>query len=176
MSGHGRWLWLPPLAAVAAYAPAQAVVYLTVEQAQRQMFGDQTLSPLPLVLSPEQIAAIERDSGVKVTTPLVRVWKATSGYFFADAVIGKHDLIEYAVGLDNDGRVRDVEILEYREAYGGQVRNAAWRAQFDGKRHGDVLRLGADIQGISGATLSCQHLTDGIRRLLATYAVAIAPR
>jgi len=176
MRGHGAWLWLPPLAVVAAYAPAQAVVYLTVEQAQKEMFGDEALTPLPLVLSAAQIAAIERDSGVKVASPIVRVWKAPSGYFFADAVIGKHDLIEYAVGLDANGRVRGVEILEYREAYGGEVRNAAWRAQFDGKRHGDALRLGEDIQGISGATLSCQHLTDGIRRLLATYAVAIAPR
>jgi hypothetical protein len=36
------------------------------------------------------------------------------------------------------------------------------------------VRIGRDIQNISGATLSCEHVTDGIRRLLATYAIAIA--
>jgi hypothetical protein len=56
------------------------------------------------------------------------------------------------------------------------VRNAHWRAQFLGRQHGDAVRIGRDIQNISGATLSCGHLTDGIRRLLATYAIAIAGR
>jgi Na+-transporting NADH:ubiquinone oxidoreductase subunit NqrC len=80
------------------------------------------------------------------------------------------------VALTADGKVRQVEILEYREAYGGQVRNARWREQFVGRHHGDPVQIGQDIQNISGATLSCQHLTDGIRRLLATYAIAISAR
>jgi hypothetical protein len=163
-----------PLAAAAVSLPAYAIAYLTVEQAQQLMFAGHTLTPLPLVLSPEQIAAIERDSGVKVFPGSLRAWKTDDGYFFTDSVIGKHDLINYAVALTTDGKVRQVEILEYREAYGGEVRNAPWRAQFVGRHHGDPVRIGRDIQNISGATLSCTHLTDGIRRLLATYAIAIA--
>ena len=31
------------------------------------------------------------------------------------------------------------------------------------------LKLDEDIQNISGATLSCRHLTDGVKRLLALY-------
>ena len=127
-------------------------------------------------LSDADIAAIEKDSGVKVYPGALRAWKADEGYFFVDAVIGKHDLINYAVALKPDGNVRQVEILEYREAYGGEVRNARWRAQFVGRHHGDPVQIGKDIQNISGATLSCQHVTDGIRRLLATYAIAIAKR
>lgn len=149
------------------------MVYLSVAQAQKLMFGDEALTPLPLVLTPQQVAEIEKESGVKVATPVLRVWRARDGFFLADAVIGKHDLINYAVALDNNGKVRQVEVLEYREAYGGEVRNAAWRAQFVGKEDGDPVRVGRDIQGISGATLSSEHLTDGIRRLLATYAVAL---
>jgi len=78
------------------------------------------------------------------------------------------------VALGADGKVRQLEILEYREAYGSEVRNPRWRAQFTGKQHGDSVRIGDGIQNISGATLSSEHLTDGIRRLLATYAIAIA--
>jgi hypothetical protein len=105
-----------------------------------------------------------------------RAWTADDGYFFVDAVIGKHDLITYAVALGKDGKVRQTEILEYREAYGGEVRNLRWLVQFTGRQHGDAVRIGRDIQNISGATMSCAHVTDGIRRLLATYAIAIAGR
>jgi FMN-binding domain len=163
-----------PLAALAVCAPAQALVYLNVEQAQQLMFQGQTLTAIPLLLSSADISAIERDSGVKVHAGALRAWKADNGYFFVDAVIGKHDLITYAVALSAEGKVRQTEILEYREAYGGEVRNAHWRAQFTGRQHGDPVMIGRDIQNISGATLSCEHVTDGIRRLLATYAIAIA--
>jgi Na+-translocating ferredoxin:NAD+ oxidoreductase RnfG subunit len=164
------------IASFAVCAPAQALVYMSVEQAQQLMCPGQSLSALPLRLSAEQISAIEQESGVKVYAGGLRAWKADDGYFFVDAVIGKHDLITYAVALDGSGKIRQVEILEYREAYGGEVRNAHWRAQFNGRHHGDAVRIGKDIQNISGATLSCEHVTDGIRRLLAIYALAIDPR
>lgn len=163
-----------PVAAVVSIQPAQATVYMTVEQAQRSMFGEQELSPLVLSPSAADIAAIERESATRYYPGVVRVWKAPTGYFFVDAVVGKHDLITYAVALAADGKVRQVDILEYRESYGGEVRNAAWRRQFSGRGHDDPVQIGKDIQNVSGATLSCQHVTDGIRRLLALYAVVIA--
>jgi Na+-transporting NADH:ubiquinone oxidoreductase subunit C len=167
---------LLPVAACAAVQPAQAMVYLSLEQAQALMFPGQSLMPVPIVLGAEDIAAVERDSGTRYFAGALRAWRAADGFFFVDAVIGKHELITYAVALTADGKVRQVEILEYREAYGGEVRNAAWRHQFVGRAHGDPVRLGRDIRNISGATLSCQHVTDGIRRLLAVYAIAIAKR
>ena len=87
------------------------------------MFAGQTLTVVPLMLSAAHIAAIEKDCGVKVFPGSLRVWKAADGYFFTDSVIGKHDLINYAVALSGDGKIRQVEILEYREAYGGEIRN-----------------------------------------------------
>ena len=50
----------------------------------------------------------------------------------------------------------------------------SWRGQFIGRRHGDAVAIGKDIQNISGATLSSTHVTEGIRRLLAIYAIALA--
>ncbi len=169
-----RFLVLP--AALVVCQSAQALVYLTVDQAQALLFPGQTLVPLPVVLSAAAIAAIQQDCGVAVYPGSLTAWKADSGYFFTDSVIGKHDLIRYAVALDNEGRIRDVEILEYREAYGGEVRNARWLRQFVGLHHGDTVKVGRGIQNISGATLSSTHLTDGLRRLLSTYAIAIAGR
>ncbi|MEP6883843.1 MAG: FMN-binding protein [Gammaproteobacteria bacterium] len=176
MYGGSRIVILP-IAVAAICTPAQALVYMSVEQAQQVMYQGRSLTALPLALTAEQIIAIEHDSGAKVYAGSLHAWQADDGgYFFVDAVIGKHDLITYAVALTAEGRVRQIEILEYREAYGGEIRNAHWRAQFTGRQHGDQVRIGRDIQNISGATLSCEHVTDGIRRLLATYAIAIAGR
>lgn len=165
---------LLPLAAAAVCLPVQATTYLSVEQAQQLLFGDQALTPVPLTLSAENVATIERESGTHYYAGATRAWKADNGMLFIDAVIGKHDLITYALAVTNEGKVRQVEILEYREAYGGEVRGNGFRKQFVGRSHADPVQIGQDIQNISGATLSCQHVTDGIRRLLALYELAFA--
>jgi hypothetical protein len=162
------------LAGAALPQAAYATVYLTAEQARAAMFPGATFTPVFATLSPAQAAAIQRQSGQKVANRELKAWRASSGgWFVLDQVIGKHEFITYAVGLEPDGSVRQVEILEYRESYGDQVRGAAWRAQFVGKRAGDRLRLGDDIKNISGATLSSKHVTDGVKRILATHAVAL---
>ena len=167
---------LVPIAAVASVAPAAAHTYLTVEQAQALMFPGAVLTRDFRTLTPEQVKAIEKATRVNVLTRSLRVWRAsTGGWFIADEVVGKHEYIGFALALDHEGAVKDVEVLDYREAYGDQIRQSAWRAQFLGKRHGAKLKLTDDIKNISGATLSCLHLTDGIKRLLATYALVLVP-
>lgn len=88
-------------------------------------------------------------------------------------MVGKHEFITYAVALNANGSVREIEIMDYRESYGYEVRNPEWRKQFVGKTTADPLLLNEDIRNISGATLSSRHVTDGVKRVLATYAVAL---
>ena len=162
--------WLAPLPALIA-APALAESYLTLEQAQAQMFPGELLNPLAVTLSKAQAKAIQDASGVKVRTATLKVWRASGGgWFFLDQVLGKHEFITYALALDASGAVRAIEVLEYRETYGGGVREAKWRAQFVGKRASTPLEHGTDIANISGGTLSARHMTDGVKRLLATHA------
>jgi hypothetical protein len=168
-------LYLIPLAALAPTA-AYATTFMTVPQAQAQMFPGKAMTPDFRQLTGEQTSAIRRDSGEAPLTKELKAWRvADGGWFIVDEVVGKHEFITLALALDGGGAVKDVEILDYREAYGGQVREAAWRAQFVGKRHGAPLKLGADVRNISGATLSSKHVADGVRRLLSTYAIVLAP-
>jgi Na+-translocating ferredoxin:NAD+ oxidoreductase RnfG subunit len=165
---------LPTTALVAA--PALATTYFTVEQAQQQMLPGQVMTPVALTLTPAQAKAIEQASGVRVREKALKVWRAANGsWFYVDQVLGKHEFITYALTLDAQGAVSGLEILDYRETYGGAVRNPKWRAQFTGKRNGAPLKLDADIVNLSGATLSSAHITDGVRRLLATHALVVAP-
>ena len=166
---------LVPVAALVVAAPVQATVYLSVEQAQALMFPGATLTPVSIALTPEQVKAIEKASDVNVLSPQLKAWRvSTGGWFIADQVVGKHEFIPFALAIDEHGAVKAVEILEYREAYGDQVRNEAWRAQFVGKTHAAPLKLNGDIKNISGATLSSRHVTDGVKRLLATYELVLA--
>jgi len=176
MSAHDDWVrfFAAPVAVFAA-ASAYATQYLSVEQAQKLMFGAAAqFERQELKLEKDSVRAIEKISGVKVRMIDVPVWQVSengkpSGYFFIDEVYGKHEFITYAVALEASGKVRQVEILDYRETYGYQVRNPEWRAQFVGKSAADPLKLETDIQNIAGATLSCKHVTEGVKRILAIY-------
>ena len=150
-------------APVAIFAPAaHAAVYLSVEQAQQAIFPGARFTMEALALP---------DAAHR------KLWRVSEGgWFIVDAVLGKHELITYAVGLGADGSVRGVEILEYLESYGYQIHDAAWRRQFAGKTARDPLKLDQDIRNISGATLSCRHVTDGIKRLLGFYESALKQR
>jgi len=167
-----QWLIVPALACSAV--PVHAVSYLTLELAQQAIFPGAKLSPVAVKISTEQRKAIEKAGGVRVRNLEPKVWKVENGgWFILDEVIGKHEFITYAVGLMEDGVVKQIEVMDYRELYGGQVRDEKWRAQFAGKKHGAKLKLGVDVQNVSGATLSCRHVAEGVRRLLATHELVL---
>ena len=165
-----------PAAVVLVTAPATyANRYLTVEEAQRLAFPEATqFVEAHIVFRPADVAAIERLSGQRVRTRGQQVWKAMGagrllGFFVVDYVIGKHAVIDYSVALEPDGRVKAVEVLEYREAYGSEITSHSWLHQFGGKTSRDPVTIDKDIRNISGATLSSQHVTEGVKRILAFY-------
>ena len=151
-----------------------ATTYLTVEQAQQAIFPGANFTQAYVTLSDAQQREIERRTDVNVRHKEVRAWKVSGGgYLVVDEVLGKHEFITYAVGLNADGTVRQIEIMDYRESYGYQIRDLEWRRQFVGKNASAPLKLERDIRNISGATLSCRHITDGIKRVLATHDIAL---
>lgn len=160
---------------VAASAPVLAEEYQTLEQAQALIFPGATLVDSRFVLTDEQMAALVKEIGAPLSRRQVRVWKAsTGGWFFLDHAIIKGDRIVYAVGLDADGAVKGIEILACLPLYNG-IRRPAWRSQFVGKEYAQVAALG-QIKSVSGSTLSSNDITAGVKRMLATHALFLAPR
>jgi len=80
---------------------------------------------------------------------------------------GKDRPITYLVATDSADALRDVDILVYREPRGGEVAYEPWRKQFRGKSAKDPLQVGKDIRNVSGATISANSVTRGVRRALA---------
>jgi len=165
--------------AIVAAAPtsAFAIDYLSADQAAKLIFPDaDAFEARELTLSAAQMQQLE-SQGVKARSAhwslrAARKAGSTLGYVVVDEVIGKVELITYAVGLAASGDVKQIEILSYRESHGFEVRLPAWRKQFVGKNAASPIRVGDDIANISGATLSCTHVTDGVRRIVAVVAAA----
>jgi FMN-binding domain len=158
-----------------------AADYLSVEAAQKAIFPQaDAFQELLLPQTPEQIQALLARAGPQPPHGTLRIWSATRGgvalgHVIIDEVIGRQSLITYAVGIDTAGTLGNVEILSYRESHGGEIRNAAWRGQFAHRSSLDQLRFGTDIKNISGATLSSEHVTQGVRWLLALWQSALRP-
>ena len=149
--------------------------YMSVELAQRTLFGSAGLSKRAVTLTSDQEKAIEKASGTRVRNLALEVWRAADGgWFIVDEVIGKHEFITYALALTNAGAVKGVEVLTYRETYGHEIKLPKWRAQFTGKTLAAPVKVDNDIKNISGATLSCVHVTEGVRRLLHTHALVLS--
>ncbi|MEO8630195.1 MAG: FMN-binding protein, partial [Betaproteobacteria bacterium] len=102
--------------AIAVSTSVYATTYLTVEQAQQAIFPGSVLTQSFVTLSSEQKQEIEQRTGLTVRTPVIKLWKAPDGgLFIVDDVVGKHELITYALGLNADGSVKAIEIMDYRE-------------------------------------------------------------
>ena len=169
------------LPGVALVSPAFAVDYLSVAQAQALLFpAAKGFVEQPLKFTDEQRERIKSAAGLRQRWEEQKVWRAErdgmlQGWMLVDEVIGKHEFITYAAAISPDGHVLGVEIMSYRETHGGQVREASWRRTLVGKTLADPFKLDEDVPNISGATLSCRNVMDGVKRLLAIHKLFLVP-
>jgi Na+-translocating ferredoxin:NAD+ oxidoreductase RnfG subunit len=168
--------WASGAAILASSISASATQYATPEEAAKRCFPQATVfKEVTAQLTPDEMRTVAAASGLPARSATWRLMQALDGdqslgLVVFDGVVGKYELIDYAVGIAADGKVRQIEILNYRESHGYEVRLPAWRKQFVGKGTDAPLRVGEDIANISGATLSTTHITDGVRRIVAVVA------
>jgi len=149
---------------------AQAKIYISSEQAQQILFPNKVLSKSPIIITDDLQEKMRAASSIRHPFQGDRIWRSSDGgWFVIDEVVGKHEMITYAVALNAKGSILGIEVLEYVESYGYEVAEAQWRKQFVGKTINDPIKLNQDIQNIGGATLSCKHLTDGVKRITVLY-------
>lgn len=167
------------LAVAVSHTAATAAEYLSFEDALALAFPDagkvERFRPEPTA---EQQRTILERSGSRAEAKLGGVYVGHSGgvvdgVAYIDHVIGRTEYITWLCVLSPAGVVRRLEVMAYREPYGGEVRDRAFLRQFEGKGPDALLRPGREIANIGGATLSVNALTDRVRFLLAFHAVAV---
>jgi Na+-translocating ferredoxin:NAD+ oxidoreductase RnfG subunit len=78
----------------------------------------------------------------------------------------------FLVVLTPAGSVRALRVLAFHEPLEYKP-DDRWYEQFENVSQDQALRLGRDVHGIVGATLSARATTRGVRRALALYEVVI---
>ena len=152
----------------------EAKTYLDAEQAQKAAFPATMLTKTPVTVTPEHQTKMTEASSVRLPFDGKNIWKAADGgWFIVDQVVGKHEFITYSVAINANGTVKMVEIMEYNESYGYEVKEKSWLQQFVGKSAASPIKLNKDIDNISGATLSSKHIADGVKRVMTFYELAL---
>ena len=88
------------------------------------------------------------------------------GFAFIGTAPSKTDTFEYLVVFDQSLIIKKVNVLVYREDYGGEIGSNRWLKQFVGKERSTELAVGKNIAAISGATISVYSMTNAVNQLL----------
>lgn len=149
-------------------------VYLTKKEALKIAFpGADAIDKERKWLTDEQKSAIAKLSLLEIKESWFTFYEGKKdgkpmGYMLIDHIIGKSFPITFMTVLNVDGTVRDVEILVYREPRGWEVRFPSFMSQFFGMNAESDFR---DINSLTGATLSVQAITKGVKKAVSAYKV-----
>jgi Na+-translocating ferredoxin:NAD+ oxidoreductase RnfG subunit len=158
------------VALFALSAPAQAEVFFSVRDLLGSQFArSQKVTFVTVRPTGEQRARIQRELGRDLAKQDYTFYVATTadrvdGYALFDEERGQHEPITFATFFDAAGRVTRVEVVAYREPFGDAIRGARFRRQFVGRDAHSGFTLAADIDAVSGATISSNSLSIGVRR------------
>ncbi len=158
---------------------AQAQVLMKQEEALHLAFPNgETVERQTLFLTEAQVAEIQKAARSKVESQLVVYYRArraekVAGYAFFETTIVRTRPATMMVVITPDSTVRLVELLSFYEPQ-DYLPAPRWLALFHSRTLTDNLWPKRDIHNITGATLSVQAITLAVRRMLATYIVAVS--
>jgi Na+-translocating ferredoxin:NAD+ oxidoreductase RnfG subunit len=156
----------------------RAVVYMSREEALKALIPEaEEFTEETVLLTEDHRKRIESLMGGRVRETEATFWVGAragqaTGYATVLDVIGKEQPITFMVAVSPDGSVRGVHVMTYRESQGSEIRSKRFLTQFVGKTLDAPLRLGRDVHGISGATLSSRSTAYAVKKALALVTVA----
>ncbi len=130
------------------------------------------------ILRPGQVRDIERASRSRLETNLVTLHTAWAdreilGYIHIDVHTVRSKPEGLMVVLDPTRVVSSVRVLAFYEPL-DYLPSRRWYAKFMGKSGRDMLRVGHDVDAVSGATLTVRSAAASVRRALAYFDVLLS--
>lgn len=90
-------------------------------------------------------------------------------YAYLGVAPSKERDFDYMIIFDSDLKVTEAKVLIYRESHGREITTPRWLQQFEGKTPADAqMKLGENIDAISGATISARSMTNAMNKVLRT--------
>lgn len=156
--------------------PAAARALLTQKQALAIAFPNgETVERRTAYLSAEQQKTAQENGHVKIDSKVWTYYVGRSssgvvGYAYFESHVVRTMPETFMVVINGDDTIRFVELLAFLEP-DDYLPNQRWLAQFKRKALKDDLMVHRGVRNISGASLTSQALSDGVRRVLAVHAV-----
>lgn len=156
---------------------AQAGVYYSKEEALEIAFEkNMEIESIPVFLSDEQLKTIEKQAQTRFESSLYTVYAGkrdgiVQTYAVIDAQKVRTQQQTLLVVTDNQGKLKKTEILAFHEPPEYQT-PSRWLDKLTGHSLNELI-LNHGIDGIAGATLSCQSTLEIVRRVLAILKVAV---
>ena len=178
--GREASAWLLIVLGLMATGDVSAKVFASQKQALAEAFPTATRidrdTSILRAADLERITAITHDAKPPRVVVLHTAWKDDEllGYAHIDVHNVRTKPEAFMVVLTPAGIVRSVRILAFHEPL-DYLPTDSWYAQFEGKTREDRMRVGGDVHGVVGATLSARAAADGVRRMLAYWQVLLRP-
>ena len=159
---------------------AGAKVFASQNQALREAFPDATrISRDSRLVLRKELASLRSLTGqddLPRVVVLYTAWRDAEllGFAHIDVHNVRTKPEAFMVVLRPDGTVRSVRVLAFHEPL-DYLPTDRWYAQFEGRSREDRLRVGGDVHGVVGATLSTRAAAEGVRRMLAYWQVLLVP-
>lgn len=156
----------------------EAKVFFSRSEALELAFpGADRVEAETYVLDDEQVQRIRQLARSEVDTKLIKLYTGYRGdEVMGYAVIDIHRVRTlpeaFMVVLDPKGTVRSLRVLAFHEPL-EYLPSDRWYRQFGAKSLDEPIKVGGDVHGVIGATLSARATTRGVRRALAYYEVLI---
>ena len=101
------------------------------------------------------------------------VAKCAEGTVVEVSISGSQSTLALAIGVDNDGAITGVSVIDHGETpgLGAKSTEAEWQAQFVGQTSGLALdKKGGEIVALTGATITSQAIVDACQIAIDTAA------
>ncbi|MGE4579928.1 MAG: FMN-binding protein [Desulfuromonadales bacterium] len=158
-----------------------AKAFMSKSEALKRAFPDaDRVETVNLFLSTAEMEQVKKLSGLLPDSPIFTFYvgkkaEQTTGYAAIEAGVVRTLPETVMVVLNADGTVRFTEILAFFEPP-EYLPAKRWLDQFRGIQLSPDLRVGGDIQAISGATLSAEAITRQVRKIAAVGSILLAEK
>jgi Na+-translocating ferredoxin:NAD+ oxidoreductase RnfG subunit len=92
-----------------------------------------------------------------------------TGVAIIDVEPGKWGPVKFIIAMDLKGAVRKVRVMSYQEKRGRPIARLSFLRQYRGKTSKSRLKVGKDITGVSGATISSISATFAVKKAILLY-------
>lgn len=122
-------------------------------------------------LTDEEIGNIEVALGVPLDAKSYEVYIGKTCYAIKVIGWGLHGPIEFLVSINTDGYIENMVVHKSVEIRGKQIEQRRFLKQFFKKGLKNELKIGKDIQGVTGATISSVAAAIGAKKALLIFEV-----